>query len=95
MVGFGVVVVGTVIGIFTMGLEVFLDGGTAVVVVISGFFVAGLLLGDRGFLVGALGGEILIWMRLSSAKVVTGRRVFVGGRGFLVVVVVVVALDLI
>lgn len=49
----------------------------------------GVLLVSCGFFVVALGGKILIGIRLSSARVVTGRRVLVlligGGRGRLVV----------
>lgn len=68
------VVVGKVIGIFwtVIGFVGFFFGSC--VVVVKGFFVEDDLLG-RGFLVVALGGDILIWMRLSSARVVTGFRV--------------------
>lgn len=52
---------------------------------VEGLLVTSGVLLVNGFLVAAFGGEILIWIRLSSARVVvgTGRRVVLlaGGRG--------------
>lgn len=94
-------VVPVVVVVVGLSVDVVVVEGGGVVVgtfrTIIGFFfcscagfltvLTGDLLGN-GFLVVALGGEILIWINLSSARVVAGRRVLNagGGRGLFVVV---------
>lgn len=91
IVGLSVVVVvvvvggrGVVVGTFRTTIGFFFWSCAACT---CGFFV---ITGDwlgNGFLVVDLGGEILIWINLSSARVVAGRRVLIaGGRGRFVVV---------
>lgn len=73
---------GVVVGTFRTTIGFFFCSCAGFLTVLTGD-----LLGN-GFLVVALGGEILIWINLSSARVVAGRRVLSagGGRGLFVVV---------